>query len=418
MAEERSFYVGPDKPRLRASSWNDIEIAAISGVLDETQWVELKRDVPASSKPANLELAKDLASLSVDGGLLIVGIADAKGALGTVTGTDLTDLATRIDQVAGNRIRPPLSVTLDSFPDPSDASKGVLVVTVPASESAPHMVEGRYWGRGATGKRVLSDDEVRRLLADRQRRSAGFEERLRALTGIDPWGPLPHDHGHMYVLCEPAGEPREPLSDVLDGNVRVQDLVVKAVPFRSPWMPSFGGLNYTRSHPDGLAATNASPDAATSLEQYELLVLLGDDGGLRLASGSGTQPYGEGADAPEVVSPGHVILTLHSCALLAAHVAQTYTGYSGPWRMGIYMDRLRDVVPSQAHSTVDARYGYTSITPFPADEYLRFTITTTQELAEAPERVVERLAKPLLKGLGVAPRFFPYEDPGDIERRS
>jgi hypothetical protein len=68
-----SFYVGPGKSRLVAASFDDIVTAAASGCLDETQWVELKRDIPSSSKPANLELAKDLASLSVDGGVLICG---------------------------------------------------------------------------------------------------------------------------------------------------------------------------------------------------------------------------------------------------------------------------------------------------------------------------------------------------------
>ena len=37
--------------------------AAAAGVLDETHWVELKQAVPAASKPANLELAKDLGNL-------------------------------------------------------------------------------------------------------------------------------------------------------------------------------------------------------------------------------------------------------------------------------------------------------------------------------------------------------------------
>lgn len=73
--------------------------AASSGILDETHWVELKQAIPVSSKPANLELARDLASLSVDGGVLIVGVKDAGGAAGAVVGTSLDGLASRIDQV-------------------------------------------------------------------------------------------------------------------------------------------------------------------------------------------------------------------------------------------------------------------------------------------------------------------------------
>jgi hypothetical protein len=52
------------------------------------------------------------------------------------------------------------------------------------------MVDGNYWGRDAHGKRVLSDDEVRRLLTHRQTRAAGFAERLG--SHLDHSEPRPH----------------------------------------------------------------------------------------------------------------------------------------------------------------------------------------------------------------------------------
>ena len=64
-----SFYVGPGKPLLRVTGWNDLVAAAQAGVLAETQWVELKAALPATANAANLELARDLASLSVDRGV-------------------------------------------------------------------------------------------------------------------------------------------------------------------------------------------------------------------------------------------------------------------------------------------------------------------------------------------------------------
>lgn len=71
-----SFYIGPGKPWLQAGSWDDLIAAAQVGNLLETQWCESKLAVPASSTRANDELAKDLASLSVDGGVLLIGIRD------------------------------------------------------------------------------------------------------------------------------------------------------------------------------------------------------------------------------------------------------------------------------------------------------------------------------------------------------
>lgn len=84
-----SFYLGPTRRPVPLRSWEEVVSAAQAGVLDETQWVELKQDVPASSKSANLELAKDLASLSVDGGLLVIGVADGDRKAGDVVGARL-----------------------------------------------------------------------------------------------------------------------------------------------------------------------------------------------------------------------------------------------------------------------------------------------------------------------------------------
>jgi hypothetical protein len=210
--------------------------------------------VPASSKPANLELAKDLASLSVDGGVLVVGIADAGGAAGEVLGVELGGLETRIGQVASARISPPLPVMLDDIAHPDRPGTGVLLVTVPASEGAPHMVEGQYWGRGSQGKRVLFDDEVRQLIGDRQFRATGFAERLRAAPArLDP--PALNAKARLYVLLEPAAEAREPLTDLLEGR-HVLDVVMSAVRFRQVWGPSFESLTYGVPHPEGIAAAS------------------------------------------------------------------------------------------------------------------------------------------------------------------
>jgi hypothetical protein len=99
----RSFYLGPNQPRLVVDSWADLVTASEAGVLRETQWVELKKDVPKGDAP-NLELARDLASLSVDGGVLIVGVQDKTYDL---VGAHVEGLAERITKVAAGRVSPP-----------------------------------------------------------------------------------------------------------------------------------------------------------------------------------------------------------------------------------------------------------------------------------------------------------------------
>lgn len=406
-----SFYLGPRKPRLLAQSWDDVVTAAAAGVLDETHWVELKEAVPPSSKPANLELARDLASLSVDGGVLVVGIADAKGAAGDVVGTDLVGLETRIAQVASGRISPPLPVTIDVIAKPTQSDLGVVLVTVPASEGAPHMVDGHYWGRDAHGKRVLSDDEVRRLMADRQIRSAGFTDRLRtAPSRLDP--PNVGERGRLYLLLEPASAASAPLSELLDGK-HVLEVVTPALRFRPTWHPSFDSIGHGVPHPEGIAAASTVIDGTDGEGEDFFFVLLADDGTVHV-SAPAVRQYGRQPDAPYVVSPGQLLETMHGAVAVTGHLATEHTGYQGAWRLGVMVTKLRGLVPSQAHSQV----GFQRFLPYPSEEYVVTAQSTTREIAEETSAVVERLAKGLLRGLGIDRRFLPYSEPAEIARRS
>jgi hypothetical protein len=105
---------------------------------------------------------------------------------------------------------------------------------------------------------------------------------------------------------------------------------------------------------------------------------------------------------------------MHGAVALAGHLATEHTGYQGAWRVGAMVTKLRGLVPSQAHSNL----GFQRFLPYPSDEYLVTSQTTTREMAEETPAVVGRLAKGLLRGLGVDGRFLPYSDPAEINRRS
>lgn len=94
MAEQRpsSAYLGTEKGRWTFSTWADIVDAAAGGLLDESHWVDLKQELPAGKRTHNTELAKDLASLAVDGGLLVVGIEDDNSRAGKVCGVEVGQL--------------------------------------------------------------------------------------------------------------------------------------------------------------------------------------------------------------------------------------------------------------------------------------------------------------------------------------
>jgi hypothetical protein len=56
-------------PRTEAA----LEGASRAGLLTETHHLDIKKELPTGDA-ANKELARDLASLSIDGGLLIIGV--------------------------------------------------------------------------------------------------------------------------------------------------------------------------------------------------------------------------------------------------------------------------------------------------------------------------------------------------------
>ena len=60
MGRTMLHYLGPKVGRIPLSTLDEVRLAATGGLLAETQWVELKEMPSPSSRPTNVELAKDL----------------------------------------------------------------------------------------------------------------------------------------------------------------------------------------------------------------------------------------------------------------------------------------------------------------------------------------------------------------------
>lgn len=410
----QSFYLGPRKPRFTPSSWDDIVIAAAEGLLDEGHWVELKKAIPPKSAGANTELAKDLASLSVDGGALIIGIEDAKGQAGEVTGTDISGLQSRLDATAQARVEPPLTITTQSFVHPTETQRAIMIVTVPASAGAPHMVDKSYWGRGDEGKRALSDHEVRRLLAIRQERAEGFEDRLRRVMMDIGAEPREASAPYLHILAEPSSSPYgKTVTDVLDGMHPLQ-LFTDAVKSKPQWSPSLHNVHYHVPHPDGYAAKSFRDD--TDDDGFRLSILIGDDGSWRVASGAPIQPLGslhDNSSGDLVFRAGSVLELAHSVFTAIAHLSTEVVPLSTEWQIGLYVTGMRGIYPVEQHSPGHFR----DFTAFPREDFLRTTTSTTHELAGCPAGIVERLTRPLLRSMSIDKKYLPYEGIERIGKR-
>lgn len=387
-----SFYLGPGRPVTALSTWDDIETAGASGLLGEHQWIELKEDLGPANRAVNTELAKDLASLAVDGGLLIFGVNDH----GRPVGCDAAKIAQRVSQVAAHGITPPLSPVIhDPIPSPANAEKSVLIVSVPASPVGPHMVDQRYWGRSSDGKRPLSDPEVRRLIQERTALQLGFEDRLRALEQNDPLetrvigGP---QNGHLYVLAEPLA----PLPSgvvTLDANVLRHHLGKNVS--RSGWR---AGLEHCLSDgrdPDGTALVSVPGQVEAKDEKWLTYVSVKDDGRLVVVSGGGMASFAvhEGGEQERILIGLISRLTHQALDLIRALTLDSW-GYQGPWRVGVRVTKLGGVEPrlNRLHR----------LEAFTAPEYVRTIVTTpvTWEGGSA-ERATNELLAGLYRGLGL-----------------
>ena len=418
-----SFYVGHGRARLKLSSWQDVELAAASGVLEETAWVENKQALPAASKPANREFAKDLASLSLDGGLLLIGVSNTFEVVGTADETD--SLRTRIIQVASTIISPPLFVDV-TFLNQSDGRSPsgttmpelhVAVVAVPSSGSAPHMVDGHYWGRNSEGKRVLADSEVDRLMGERRHRASLLDVDLRSVErDIGPLVEGAPKHGHMVFVARPNGAASRSVTSVL-AEVYPPQVVNDARDFAASWSPWSSAAGQHSHHPEGLLFSSDDHRFNQFVaEEWAHRTLLREDGAVLFLGGAATMEmtHHRLPDPEEALVCGYVLEGVHCLTRLAAHVASEYLEYWGDWQVGVLITGLRG-----RYAT--ARYGSSSgyeLRPYPKDDYLMMTSSSTREMLDSPPIVVDRLLRLLLRTLGVDRLYLPYEDGAAIQQRN
>ncbi|MFN3600135.1 MAG: helix-turn-helix domain-containing protein [Dietzia sp.] len=408
-----SFYLGPGNIRFAPSSFQDVVAAAESGLLNEGHWVELKKAVPPKSPGANLELAKDLASLSVDGGIMVIGIEDKKGAAGAVTGTPIDGLASRIDATALAKVHPPLTVVTTILPHADNLDTGVILVNVPASVSAPHMVDGTYWGRGDEGKRPLSDVEVRRLLTLEQGRSEKFEKRLYDVAKVIGGEQLQHTGPAFNFLAEPASTTYgAPITETL-GQGHLLQWFSEAVPHQAKWSPSLLSLQHRVPHPDGVSAASFNLSARSAYYWDQLSVLIGDDGCWYARGGSAVSPIGSMSDPNDgiaVFRAGAAIELTHALLISIAHFANNKIPFQGQWTIGVHINQLSGIEPVEKHI---GRFPG-EFSAYPREQYIGKTIATTDEMTSNPAQVAMRLLRRLLRAMSVEQYYFPYSDFKDI----
>ena len=153
----------------RSGSINELRRRLATGELRETRTVEFKREFPS-----NRSLAKQIAGFAVEGGALVIGVAEDPSRF-KVAPINCNGARERVEQIARDIPEPP--VQIESHILSSDSpGHGVLWVEIPASSAMLHQVEGTYYERGDTQTRPMRDSDV----ADRMRLRTDREKPIRA----------------------------------------------------------------------------------------------------------------------------------------------------------------------------------------------------------------------------------------------
>jgi hypothetical protein len=391
----------------------ELETAVREGVLLEGQAFDAKAELEPGPR-GNKALAIDLAAMAISGGLVAVGVAEEPRGEATVLTPrpiPLAGLRERVSQVALSRIDPPLTVTTRELAV-GEAGNGYLLILVPTSPDAPHMVDGQYRGRGDTTNYVMADAEVRRVQAQRRAARPEIRQELERAIAADPTPDALREQAHMFVVARPT-VPTDPamLQRVVGRTWKhwLRENVINQL--RRDLWPDVTRLDRVVRRPAGWAITSYGIDeprvVAEQTSETDLLELeVDEDGMLRLFCGYGSGPYPHAG----LVTPPNpqrwtwegVLGGLTWRVLLTASVVSDAAGYVGNWDVGFAW--------TNAYGIASFPYGQTTIggarlaradvkIPFAAQEYRATTEATYAEVTENRHAILERLLGRLNRAL-------------------
>jgi hypothetical protein len=186
--------------------------------MNETDMVDWKRGFPGNTDDARRELAKDVAALGNHrGGILVYGVEEDGNCQATaIVGVDASDDRQRtIRQTLAKRVRPLIAGIAMTALTSDDGTKSVLVVSVPRSSDAPHLVgwdvqfeQFRAPTRHGTTTHWMDEGQIERAYRDRFNSRQDQRDRLANL--IDQAGS--HIDRRVGVWLIGAGYPRVPIA--------------------------------------------------------------------------------------------------------------------------------------------------------------------------------------------------------------
>lgn len=379
------------------------------GLLAEGHFLDVKREVPPGPA-ANREIARDLASFAIDGGDYVIGVDEARSQLHPVS---VAGLPERIEQVCLSIPDPLLPLRSRVIPSAGKPGMGYVIVTVPPSPQAPHMVEHAYWARGDKTKYRLSDAEVLRLHERRRSWERTALERLTAVVAADPVPEERRRLAHLFIVAVPvpgrdrlvldllgATEWQRPLLDLVHGAVARSGVNAEGPGGFGPHLGRATGLERRAAGwalttygfvPGRVVQPDAEEDGLVELEVDE-------DGELRVFCGRASYLSQRDAGHP-LAFEALIIGDLSAATVCCGGCEQSSELHRGLWDVGVAVRGLRGCVSAEL-----AQQFLSSMPVFDTDDYREATRASFEELEQRPGTVVERLFGRLTRSLGSSGR--------------
>ncbi|MGH7483696.1 MAG: hypothetical protein ACRELV_16230, partial [Longimicrobiales bacterium] len=276
---------------------------------------------------------------------------------------------------------------------------GYLLIVIPPSPDAPHMVDGQYRGRGDTTNYVMGDAEVRRIQAQRRTARPDIGQDLQRAIDRDPTPTDKRNHAHLFVVARPVVPTDPTMLQRRLGRKWQNWLHEKIIQQRAigRYGPDLPGISRVVRRPAGWALVShgigAMREVVEDYREANLIELeVDEDGALRLFCGRASDsPLGDGTRwAIEPLMPGLTWRVLHLAATIADEAS-----YLGNWDLGVALTNARGI----ASHELGQRTFRSAAIPYAEDEYRAATQATYAELAGNRYAVLERLLGRLNRAL-------------------
>jgi hypothetical protein len=373
----------------------EITDAAANRTLEETVTFEGKREIANKS----VDIATDLSAFAnTSGGVLIYGLAeDGNRKLTILNPIKLQGERERIDQIVRTCVDEVPFFKVTAIETQEDAAIGYLVVLVPPSERAPHMVivkgVNRFYGRSETGNYILTQAEVARLY---ERRGVSEASVLPLLEEAIKEAPVPDNErfAHLHIVARPVLGEDALLDRALSSGKNHKELLTEVLDqisssgiYKDGYIPDIGhpGSGWVRRPEGYYGKCHYGPEEDMGVHfQFNL------DGSAYFFSGRAAEVDRKGETKFFFSS-----IVAGSTTKFLAVLGELYdrANHFGMIDIGLAVTGLRDCVP---HLPRDS---FRPLPKFARSEYRRTSRANAIMLKEDPRRVAAQLVMPLIDAM-------------------